>query len=99
MYNCHHISLHTAGTILYYQKNTNAQRCRFIYTITNEIESIEATCAVSTVPVPGALFMIEFIILLEISKARLQIIYVQATLLLRGSENALCGQFLTLLVL
>lgn len=52
------------------------------------------------VPGPGAfLFVIEFIILLEISKARLQIIYVQAMFLLRGSENALCGQFLTLFVL
>lgn len=52
------------------------------------------------VPGPGAfLFVIEFIILLEISKARLQIIYVQAMFLQRGSENALCGQFLTLFVL
>ena len=68
-------------------------------TITEEIDSIEATSAVLTVPGPGALFVIEFIILLEISKARLQIMYVQAMFLLRGSENALCGQFLTLFVL
>ncbi len=52
------------------------------------------------VPGPGAfLFVIEFIILLEISKARLQqIMYVQAMFLVRGSEIVLCGHFLTLLV-